>query len=160
MGWAAECQVRLVHVVVKKRIICFGHICKISIVFENVLLQFILVTWGSPCKVTSFFSPWRWGESSTQVWMPTYVSILHIPQMIWVWRAMVEWYIDGKTEELGEKPVPMPLCSPQIPHGLTRVRTRASAVRGRRLATWAMARPSSNLSHRQNILDLKTDYVK
>jgi hypothetical protein len=39
----------------------------------------------------------------------------------------------GKTEVLGEKPVPVALCSPQIPHGLTQDRTRASAVGGRRL---------------------------
>jgi hypothetical protein len=42
----------------------------------------------------------------------------------------------------GEKPVPVPLCPPQIPHGLTLARTRASAVRGRRLTTWDRARPS------------------
>jgi hypothetical protein len=91
--------------------------------------------------ITVFFL-WRWGGSSTQAWMPTfYVSILCIPQMIWVWTAMVEWYWQRKTEELGEKPVPVPLCPPQIPHGLTQVRTRASAVRGWRLTTWAMARP-------------------
>jgi hypothetical protein len=42
------------------------------------------------------FLPWRWGGSSTQAWMPTYVSILRIPQMIWVWRAAVEWYDRGK----------------------------------------------------------------
>ena len=47
----------------------------------------------------------------------------------------------GKTEVLGEKPVPVPLCPPQIPHGLARDRTGASAVRGRRLTAWAMARP-------------------
>jgi hypothetical protein len=41
----------------------------------------------------------------------------------------------------GKKPVPMPLCPPQIPHGLTRDRTRASAVRGRQQTAWAMARP-------------------
>jgi hypothetical protein len=35
----------------------------------------------------------------------------------------------------------LPLCQPQIPHGLTRDRARASAVRGRRLTAWAMARP-------------------
>jgi hypothetical protein len=33
----------------------------------------------------------------------------------------------------GKKPVPVPLCPPQIPQGLTRDRTRASAVEGRRL---------------------------
>jgi hypothetical protein len=44
---------------------------------------------------------------------------------------------DRDTEELfWEKPVPVPLCPPQIPRGLT----RASAVRGRRITTWAMAR--------------------
>jgi hypothetical protein len=53
--------------------------------------------------------------------------------------GMIYW--QGKTEKLGEKPVPVPICPPQIPHGLTRARTRASAVRGRRLMTWAMARP-------------------
>jgi hypothetical protein len=47
----------------------------------------------------------------------------------------VEWYWQGKTEELGGKPVPVPHCLPQIPHGLTRARTRASAVRGRPLTT-------------------------
>jgi hypothetical protein len=95
---------------------------------------------GSP--ILHVFSP-EGGVGQTQAWMPTYVSTLRIPQMIWVWRAMVEWYWQGKTEELGEKPVPVPLRPPQIPHGLTRV----SAVRGRRLTTWAMARPSGNRFH-------------
>jgi hypothetical protein len=35
----------------------------------------------------------------------------------------------------------MPLCPPQIPHGLIRDRTRASAVGGQRLSAWGMARP-------------------
>jgi hypothetical protein len=58
-------------------------------------------------------------------------DILFIPQ-IWVCRATVEWqdlYWQGKTEELGEKPFPMPLCPPQIPHALTRARTRAFEAR-------------------------------
>jgi hypothetical protein len=85
---------------------------------------------------------WWWGGSSTQALMPTYVSILRIPQMIWVWRATVEWYTDrGKQKNSGENPVPVPLYPPQTPHGLSRTRTRASAMRDRRLMTWAMARP-------------------
>jgi hypothetical protein len=48
-----------------------------------------------------------------------------------------------KNRQLGEKPVPVPLCPPQTPHGLTRDRTRASAVEVRRLTAWAMARPSN-----------------
>jgi hypothetical protein len=47
--------------------------------------------------------------------------------------GMIYW--QGKNEELGEKPVPVPLCPPQISHGLTQARNRASAVRGRRLTT-------------------------
>jgi hypothetical protein len=49
--------------------------------------------------------------------------------------------LTGRNRQLGENPVPVPLCPPQIPHGLTRDRTRASAVRGRRLTAWAMAWP-------------------
>jgi hypothetical protein len=39
------------------------------------------------------------------------------------------------------KPVPAPLCPPQIPHDPTRARTRAVAVGSQRLTAWAMARP-------------------
>jgi hypothetical protein len=31
--------------------------------------------------------------------------------------------LTGKTEEVGEKPVPVPLCAPQIPRGLTGAQT-------------------------------------
>jgi hypothetical protein len=88
--------------------------------------------------------------------MPTYVNILHTPPMIWVWRETVEWHWQGKTEELGEKPVPVPFCPPQIPHGLSRARSRAFAVRGRRLTTWTIARPAISLKFR-NILFQATD---
>jgi hypothetical protein len=46
-------------------------------------------------------------------------------------QARRHWH--GKTEELGEKAGLMPLYTPQIPHGLTRWRTRASVLRRRRL---------------------------
>jgi hypothetical protein len=71
-------------------------------------------------------------------------TIVHPPgasRPLWVWRGTVEWYWQGKTEELGEKPVSVPLCPPQIPHELTRARTRFSAARGRRLTAWAIAWP-------------------
>jgi hypothetical protein len=41
--------------------------------------------------------------------------------------------LTGEPEVLREKPVPVPFCPSQIPLGLTRDRTRASAVGGRRL---------------------------
>jgi hypothetical protein len=49
------------------------------------------------------FFPWRWGGSSTQAWMPTYVSILRIPQITWVWRTTVEWYIGRRKPKNSEK---------------------------------------------------------
>jgi hypothetical protein len=49
----------------------------------------------------------------------------------------------GKLKYSGEKPVPVPLCRPQILHGLTRVRTRASAVRDRLLTALATAWPKT-----------------
>jgi hypothetical protein len=45
----------------------------------------------------------------------------------------------------------VPLCPLQIPHGLIRDRTRASAVRGRRLTVWAMARPCWKLLIRRHV---------
>ena len=45
--------------------------------------------------------------------------------------AVVEWYWQGKTEVFGETPVSVPLCTPQIPHGLAWDRVWAFAVRGR-----------------------------
>jgi hypothetical protein len=52
--------------------------------------------------------------------------------MIDEYGAMVELYLQGKPK-YSEKTCAVPLCPPQIPHGLTRARTRASAVRGQRL---------------------------
>jgi hypothetical protein len=54
----------------------------------------------------------------------------------WVLRLAIEWYWQGKPEGFGEKPVPLPLCKPQITHGLTRERTLVSAMKGLRLTTW------------------------
>jgi hypothetical protein len=48
--------------------------------------------------------------------------------------------LTGKNWRTRETPAPVPLRPPQIPHGPTRAQTRASAVRGRRLTAWAMAR--------------------
>jgi hypothetical protein len=62
-----------------------------------------------------------------------------------------QWYeiIDGRTEVLGEKPVPVPLCPPQIPHGLTQDQTRAPVVGGQQLPARAMAHASWTLTDSQ-----------
>jgi hypothetical protein len=41
------------------------------------------------------------------------------------------WNDERKTEVLGEKPVPLPLCSPQIPRGLALYRGLASGMTDR-----------------------------
>ena len=46
--------------------------------------------------------------------------------------------LTAETVVLGEKPVPVPLRRPQIPHGLTQDRTRASAIRGPRLIAFLL----------------------
>jgi hypothetical protein len=50
--------------------------------------------------------------------------------------------LTGENRRTRGKTVPVPLCTPQITHELSRDRTRASAVGGRRLTASAMARPS------------------
>jgi hypothetical protein len=58
------------------------------------------------------------------------------------------WYLStggmkltGEARNTRGNPIPVPLCPPQIPRRLTRDRTRASALGGRQLTSWAMARP-------------------
>jgi hypothetical protein len=89
------------------------------------------------------------GVGQTQAWMPTYVCILHIPQMIGVWKATVEWYIDRGKPKNSKKSSPSATLPTTNPTWITRARTRASAVRGRRLRTWAMARPDTWLYYKE-----------
>jgi hypothetical protein len=67
--------------------------------------------------------------------------IVHPPRDISVWSSIMAWHWKIKAEEPGDKPVPRLLCPQQISHGLTRAWTLESAVRGRWLTAWAMARP-------------------
>jgi hypothetical protein len=55
--------------------------------------------------------------------------------------SSVEWYWQGKSEELRENSVPVPLYPPQIPNGVIGALVRPLAVIGRQLTAWAMARP-------------------
>jgi hypothetical protein len=58
----------------------------------------------------------------------------------WVWSSRWKENWQGITK-YSKKSAPVPLCPPQIPHDLTRARTRTIAEGSRRLTAWAMARP-------------------
>jgi hypothetical protein len=96
----------------------------------------------------------------------------------WAYYSSSRWYMgmegDGGMILTGDnritrrKPVPVQICPPHIPHGLTHGRSRASAVKGRRLTAWAMAMPIhylvlhsfsfSNFSILQFYLTFKTSF--
>jgi hypothetical protein len=86
-------------------------------------------------------------------------GVLFFPQMIYEYGALVEWYWQGKPEKRGEKPVPVPLCPPQISRGLSRARTRASAVGGRQQTVWAMARPEILLLGKRTAANQLLKYI-
>jgi hypothetical protein len=103
--------------------------------------------WTCSRFVHNFFLWWR----APQQMLRTHRSLEAYCATLW-WRWLVFSFFRvmehmwnetdrGKPKYSGQKPVPVPLCPPQIPHGLTRDWTRASAVGGRRLTAWAMARP-------------------
>jgi hypothetical protein len=79
-----------------------------------------------------------------------------IPQVIHEWICSSSGMIlTGETKGFGEKPVPVPICPPQIPYGLTCLQTWASMVRSQWLTAWAMAQPydipcvEMNVAYRQ-----------
>jgi hypothetical protein len=96
------------------------------------------------------YSDWgaSWFSSSLQEWD----SVTWYGSHWLAYCTSPRWY-DGDFGAIGgmrisrgnrsirKKPVPVPLCPPQIPYDLTRVRTRDSAVGSRRLTAWAMAWP-------------------
>jgi hypothetical protein len=79
--------------------------------------------------------------------------IVHPPDDIWALRATLEWYWQGKAEELGEKPVLVTLRSPKIPHGMTRTRTPAYAARWRQWIALMMG----GSTHLWNVSSLQRD---
>jgi hypothetical protein len=82
-----------------------------------------------------------------------HLTSLFIPHVIWVWRVTVEWYWQGKTEDITENPVPVPFCPPQILHELTQAWTQTTMVRGRRLTTWAMAQAVPYMKLKADCID-------
>jgi hypothetical protein len=68
---------------------------------------------------------------------------LSIPPMThdWIWSAG-ENILTGENWRTRRKPIPVPLCPPHIPRGLTWERIGVSPVRSRLLTAWAMTRPS------------------
>ena len=57
--------------------------------------------------------------------------------------VVLEWCQHDKMEVLRQKPVPMPLCPPQILHELTWDWTQACMVRDHQLTVWAMPPPAA-----------------
>jgi hypothetical protein len=110
------------------------------LIFTKFSTSFIfLLLMGPAAEATD--APQPWGLLCSPV-----MKIMRFFLLFHFYGAPVEWKWQGKTEALGEKPVPVPLCPPQISHGPTQNRTRSSTVRGRRLTTWVMARPSCHVS--------------
>jgi hypothetical protein len=69
-------------------------------------------------------------------------DVLFIPHMIHEY-GQPRWNDTdrGKTKTSDKKTIPVPLCPPQIPQGLTRALTWTSVVRGLRLTAWTTPRP-------------------
>lgn len=51
------------------------------------------------------------------------------------WEALVVWCLQGVNQYSREKPVPAPICPPEILHKLAHNKTQASEVTGLQLIT-------------------------
>jgi len=65
----------------------------------------------------------------------------------WVWNIAVMVLTGENQNTLRKKPVPVPLCTPQIPHGLAWIWTWTCVVTGQQLTAWASACTTFKLYH-------------
>jgi hypothetical protein len=82
-----------------------------------------------------------WGPNSVHSALRPPIGLLCQPRVIMMMEKLVEWWLAGETEVLGEN---LPQCRfvHHKPHMPARKRTRAAAVGSQRLTAWAMAQPS------------------
>jgi hypothetical protein len=71
------------------------------------------------------------------------IGLLYLPEMIDYGNceATGGMKIGMENRSTRRRPPPVPFCPPQIPHYLTRARTRSDALGSQRLTAWGMARP-------------------
>jgi hypothetical protein len=92
-----------------------------------IILESNALVSSAQWTVYFFLFPWGWGEAEPTKYVGHYLA--YCITLSW-WMTMSD---------------PLSLCPSQIPHDITRDRTRASAVESQRLTTWAMARPFSSV---------------
>jgi hypothetical protein len=82
----------------------------------------------------------QWTQSTATVCKDSYGDCIVLTFWIssvreWIWSSD-RIILTGEYRRTQRKPVLLPLCPPQIPHGLPWARTQASTVRSRRLTAW------------------------
>jgi hypothetical protein len=86
--------------------------------------------------------PMVWGYVSE---LQPPAGLLFIPLVTYEYGEL--WWDDidrGETEQLVQKPVPVPLCSPQIPHGLWNMNVQY-ALQNSDTSWWQLTSKQSNL---------------
>jgi hypothetical protein len=104
------------------------HYCGcVAPVYESSSYCSVTLFYMCLCQVKCFFLWWR----APQQVLRTHRSLEVYCATLW-WRRFLFFFVSP----CNGAPVPVPLCPPQIPHGLTWDRTWASAMRGRWSVTW------------------------
>jgi hypothetical protein len=106
----------------------------------GALWIWVFFSWGETEWLIRLLVGWDWVHL---VLRPLF-GLLYQLQMIDVddCGAIGGMQIVRGNRSIQRKPASVPLCPPQIPHDLNRTRTRATAVGGLQLTTWAMTRPN------------------
>jgi hypothetical protein len=114
----------------------FRHIC-----------TYFTICWA--CSVCTFLSSFDIPHSSfiltNQLAFYGLSIASPIPQMIheWIWSSS-GLILTGENQRIWRKPVPVPLCPSQIPHGLACAWTHTAAVRSQQLTAWGYG-PNTSL---------------
>jgi hypothetical protein len=121
---------------------CWFKTCLPSVhAFFLNLLHYCLIRLNLSAVTTLCPCSYRLAETVSDLQPLT--GLLFIPRWYIRYRSHGGMIVTGDNRRTHRKSVPVSLCVPQIPHGLTHARIRASELRLRRLTAWTKSRPHS-----------------
>jgi hypothetical protein len=135
----SELCLRIIH--------AFMHVTNLGLIYSGILVMGVRLTfhWTAAAFTGLLSVPgWGWVKGWMNEWMNKWMNFFFNFRKSGAYVGMI---LTGENRRTRRKTCPIATLSTTDPTGLTWARTRAAAVRGRRLTAWPIARPRSYVSN-------------